>query len=131
MSDSQGRGGSRPGVPRPPRDDELSARLQDLERRLDASRDGSVDSAGREDVRPPPGMALAMRLGAEFVAGVAVGAALGWGFDRLVGTSPWGLIVFVLLGFGAGLLSVMRSAGIWKPGPAGADKIADRLNRLK
>jgi ATP synthase protein I len=66
-------------------------------------------------------MGLALRLGADFVAGVVVGAALGWGIDRLFGTSPWGLIVFLLLGFAAGVLSVMRTAGMVKPGPAGPD----------
>ncbi len=69
-----------------------------------------------------------MRLGADFVAGVVVGAALGWGIDRLFGTSPWGLIVFLLLGFGAGILSVLRSAGLVAPGPPGPD---DRSGRKR
>jgi F0F1-type ATP synthase assembly protein I len=30
-------------------------------------------------------------------------------------------MVFLLLGFGAGLLSVLRSAGLVKPGPPGPD----------
>jgi ATP synthase protein I len=46
------------------------------------------------------------------VAGVLVGAAIGWLLDRLLGISPWGLIVFLLLGFVAGVLNVMRSAGL-------------------
>ena len=33
-------------------------------------------------------------------------------FDRLLSTSPWGLIVFLLLGFTAGVVNVMRSAGV-------------------
>ena len=55
---------------------------------------------------------MALRLGADFVAGVVVGAAIGWGIDALAGTSPWGLAVFLILGFAAGVLSVMRSAGL-------------------
>ena len=47
----------------------------------------------------------------ELVAGVVVGAAIGWGFDRLLSTSPFGLIVFLLLGFTAGVMNVVRSAG--------------------
>ena len=35
-----------------------------------------------------------------------------WGFDRLLSTSPWGLIVFLLLGFTAGVINVMRTAGV-------------------
>jgi ATP synthase protein I len=45
------------------------------------------------------------------IAGVVVGAAIGWGFDRLLSTSPFGFIVFVLLGFVAGVFNVVRSAG--------------------
>ena len=41
-----------------------------------------------------------------------VGAGLGWLIDRLLGISPWGFIVFLLLGFVAGVLNVMRSAGV-------------------
>jgi ATP synthase protein I len=37
---------------------------------------------------------------------------MGWGFDRLLSTSPFGLIVFVLVGFSAGVLNVIRSAGV-------------------
>jgi ATP synthase protein I len=58
------------------------------------------------------GFARGMRLSAELVGGVVVGFLLGWLFDRLLGTSPWGLIVFLLLGFTAGVLNVMRSAGV-------------------
>jgi hypothetical protein len=32
--------------------------------------------------------------------------------DRWLGISPWGLIIFLLLGFAAGVLNVMRAAGI-------------------
>jgi len=53
------------------------------------------------------------------VAGVILGAALGWAVDRWLGTSPWGLIVLLLLGFAAGTLNVMRSAGV--AGTAGGD----------
>jgi len=57
-------------------------------------------------------MAMGFRLSSELVAGVLVGALMGWGFDRLLSTSPFGLIVFVLVGFSAGVLNVIRSAGV-------------------
>jgi ATP synthase protein I len=43
---------------------------------------------------------------------VLVGAGLGWLIDRWLGVAPWGLMIFVLLGFAAGVLNVMRSAGV-------------------
>jgi ATP synthase protein I len=96
----------------------LSARLGNLDRRLsqlrgprknetDQSGDGSGDGAARASA-----MARGFRLSSELIAGVAVGAVIGWGFDRLLSTSPWGLIVFFLLGFAAGVINVMRSAGV-------------------
>ncbi len=57
-------------------------------------------------------MARGFRLSSELIAGVVVGAAIGWGIDYLLSTSPFGLIVFFLLGFVAGLVNLVRSAGV-------------------
>jgi len=57
-------------------------------------------------------MARGFRLSSELIAGVVVGALIGWAFDRLLSTSPFGLIVFLLVGFAAGVLNVIRSAGV-------------------
>ena len=95
----------------------LSARLGSLNHRLSEIRDsrevrtdqpeaGSGDGAARSSA-----MARGFQLSSELIAGVVVGALLGWAFDRLLSTSPWGLIVFVLLGFTAGVVNVVRSAG--------------------
>lgn len=69
-------------------------------------------------------MGYALRLSSEFIAGIVVGVAIGWVIDRAAGTSPWGLIVFLMLGFGAGVLNILRSAGMvaeqsLKPPPKG------------
>jgi ATP synthase protein I len=55
------------------------------------------------------GMARGLRLSTELVAGVLVGAGVGWALDRWLGISPWGLIVFLLLGFAAGVRNVVRA----------------------
>jgi ATP synthase protein I len=115
MSERQGRGRPGPDPSPPPEDAELSRRLRDLDRRLGQSRAERGSEGGLKDALPKPGVAMAFRLGADFVAGVVLGAALGWGFDRLFGTSPWGLIVLLLLGFAAGVFSVLRTAGLMKP----------------
>ena len=93
----------------------LSARLQRLNEGLGQARDlagGPSDSSGAERAATASGYAKGFRLSSELVAGVLVGAGLGWLIDRLLGVSPWGLIVFLLLGFAAGVLNVMRSAGL-------------------
>ncbi len=125
MSDRDGKP-ARPSAKGAAGDSELSGRLRDLDRRLDESRAARQTDA-RSPIEPPrQGYGLAMRLGADFVAGVVVGAAIGWGVDRLFGTSPWGLVVFLLLGFVAGILSVLRSAGLVAPGPPGPDDAPGR-----
>src|SRR5579872_2292246 len=96
----------------------LSARLGNLDHRLSQIRGsrktGTDQSVSEQDTAQAKAsaMAVGLRLSSELVAGVLVGAALGWGCDRLLSTSPWGLIVFLLLGFTAGVINVMRSAGV-------------------
>ncbi len=57
-------------------------------------------------------MARGFQLSSELIAGVVVGAAIGWGIDRWLSTTPFGLIVFLLLGFTAGVVNVVRSASV-------------------
>jgi ATP synthase protein I len=92
----------------------LSARLQRLGEGLGQVRDRDRPSRdpGADPATTASGYARGFRLSSEFVAGVLVGAGLGWLLDRWLGISPWGLIVFLLLGFAAGVLNVMRSAGL-------------------
>ncbi len=71
-----------------------------------------ADGSDEDRATTASGYAKGFRLSSELVAGVVVGAGLGWIIDRLLGISPWGLIVFLLLGFAAGVLNVMRSAGV-------------------
>ena len=56
-------------------------------------------------------MAAAIRLAAGFIGAILLGGGFGWLFDTWLGTTPFGLIVFLLLGFAAGVLNVLREAG--------------------
>jgi ATP synthase protein I len=92
----------------------LSARLRRLGDRLDQTR-ASQPSEPTPDARPDANtsaMARGLRLSSELVAGVLVGAVIGYMLDRWLGLSPWGFIVFVLLGFAAGILNLMRAVGV-------------------
>jgi ATP synthase protein I len=90
----------------------LSARLQSLSERLGHAEGHRSEEAGDRSAANASGYARGFRLSTELVAGVLVGAGLGWLIDRWLGISPWGLIVFLLLGFAAGVLNVMRAAGV-------------------
>jgi ATP synthase protein I len=93
----------------------LSARLKRLGERLGQQTGRAADNGpGTSSAADPSAMARGFRLSTELVAGVLVGAALGWLLDRWLGISPWGLIIFLLLGFAAGVLNVMRAAGVNK-----------------
>lgn len=89
----------------------LSERRAQLTRKLDGLR-AVEEEAARKSQGSPAGYGQAMKLSSEFIAGVLVGAGIGWVADQWLGTSPFGLIVFLLLGFAAGVLNVLRSAGV-------------------
>ncbi|HEY4192619.1 MAG TPA: AtpZ/AtpI family protein [Mesorhizobium sp.] len=93
------------------RDDELERRRRELEASL-ASR-MPEELKGEENAKKGSlaGYGQALKLSSEFIAGIVVGVGIGWMIDRLAGTSPWGLIVFLLLGFCAGILNILRSVG--------------------
>lgn len=121
MSDRPRPGDTDPDQPLDPVPDaELVARRQALESRLAVQRAGAKlasDGPGRS----MRGAADGMKLASEFVAGVIAGAGIGYLLDRVAGTQPFGLIVFLMLGFVAGVLNVLRSVGRVPPaGPTPA-----------
>jgi ATP synthase protein I len=96
----------------------LSARLRRLGDQLDQHRPSPPAQNVPGPAADSSALARGFRLSSELVAGVLVGAVIGYWLDRWLGISPWGLIVFVLLGFVAGVLNVMRAAGV-APRPGG------------
>lgn len=111
-----------------PKDDkELARRAAELEAALASkNREKQEADKGMNRTGSMTGMAYAFRLSSEFISAILVGAAIGWLIDKLTGSTPWGLIFFLLLGFAAGILNVLRSAGLiavpksergtdWKP----------------
>lgn len=92
--------------------DDLDRRRRELDAKLALKRPAKGVEAGGPRSGSMAGMGKALRLSSEFIAGIVVGAAIGWFIDQVAGTTPWGLVVFLLLGFAAGVLNVMRSAGV-------------------
>lgn len=54
------------------------------------------------------GMNRGIRIGSEFVAAVLVGAVIGYLIDLGLGTSPWAMLIMLMMGFAAGILNVTR-----------------------
>ncbi|SOE17731.1 ATP synthase protein I [Hoeflea halophila] len=129
MDEKRGSGGpdgpGNGGDPDPGRSEDLDARRKRLDAELLARR--KVEPENGSSREASKGYALAVKLSSEFIAGVVVGVILGYLFDRFLGTSPWGLIVFLLLGFCAGVLNVLRSTGaVAQPGPAAGSQAGKR-----
>jgi ATP synthase protein I len=51
-------------------------------------------------------------IGVTLVAATAIGLAIGYGLDRLFGTSPWLTLTFLLFGIAAGFLNLFRDVGL-------------------
>jgi ATP synthase protein I len=49
-------------------------------------------------------------IGIEFVGAVLVSAFLGWLIDQFAGTSPWVMIILLLLGFAAGTRRALQTS---------------------
>lgn len=110
--DETGKAGSEKAFPHSASDADLDRRRRQLDQALAGQKREWRDEGKQTRSSDASGYAVALRLSSEFVAGIVVGAGIGWIIDRFLGTSPWGLIIFLLLGFCAGVLSIMRSAGL-------------------
>ena len=91
--------------------------VRDIRQRLDALKEKLATTKGLRGTPAPEApegrgkaMGQALKLATELVAGVAVGGFIGWVLDRLSGTAPILMVVFLVLGGAAGILNVMRMA---------------------
>ncbi|GGG47969.1 hypothetical protein GCM10010964_39190 [Caldovatus sediminis] len=82
----------------------------DFDRRLQEARARQgLDAAPKERGGLPGGAwGIGFRVGVELVSALVVGLAIGWALDRWLGTGPWLLLLFVVLGAAAGVLNVYR-----------------------
>lgn len=84
---------------RPTASSDIKARIAEARRK--AAGAGPSDATAK---------AVGIRVGIELLAGVVFGVLVGVFLDRWLGTAPWLLIVFLLLGIGAGIRNVIRTA---------------------
>jgi ATP synthase protein I len=116
MADPTKRSGENGQEPTSSGEPDLSARLKSLDARLDqvsAHRTRTTETHTRS-ASDSNALGQALRFSAEFVSGVVAGGIVGWIVDWLFGTSPWGLIICLILGFCAGMLNLLRAAGLLK-----------------
>ena len=83
-------------------------RLDALDARIQAAK-GEEETLHHSDEHYSQAQ-LAWRMVIELVAGLLIGFGIGYGLDKLFGTTPWLMVVFIGLGFVAGVRTMMRSA---------------------
>ncbi|WP_417209358.1 AtpZ/AtpI family protein [Antarctobacter sp.] len=103
-------------------DQDPKRKLDDLDAKLAAYKAGQkVGKAHQEEHYSQAN--VAWRMVTEMVAGLGIGFGIGFGLDALLGTKPFLMVVFALLGVAAGIKVMLRTAkevqASMNPGPAG------------
>ncbi len=83
---------------------ELGSRIDGVQSEKQAEIEEQQDRANRSR-----GMAYGLRMSTELVAAILVGGFMGFMLDTWLGTKPWLFLVFLMLGFGAGILNILRA----------------------
>lgn len=95
-------------------DEALKRRLDALTKALDVKRQDTEEAAlsAREGADSGTGKAMGVgfRVASELASAIAVGGLLGWQIDKWLGTDPWCLLVFLMLGIAAGFWNVYKLA---------------------
>jgi len=90
-------------------DPDAREKMKRLEARIAAAKKAHETPERRVDEHYS-GAQMAWRMVTELVAGLIVGFGIGYGLDALLGTSPWLMVLFILLGFAAGVNVMLRTA---------------------
>lgn len=98
-------------------EDAFSERLKRLEDRIAAAQATRAEPRSRGADKYTK-TSLAWRMVIEMVAGMGLGLAIGYGLDSLLGTLPLMLVIFALLGFAAGVRTMLRTADEVRTGRA-------------
>ncbi len=113
-SGSDGSGDRQSGEISPEEREAFRKRASELGKRLDEaqSRHSGVSkrSDGTSEQPSGAGLAQAFRFATELIVGLGVGWFIGNALDGVFGTGPWLLILFIMVGFAAGMLNVIRAA---------------------
>ncbi len=91
-----------------------AARLKALEARI-AQVKGKPQKARSENGGAFSQGEMAWRMVIELVSGLLLGLSIGFGLDYVFGTRPIFLVIFVLLGFVAGVRTMLRTAQTMTP----------------
>lgn len=109
-------------------DEPFAERLKRLEDRIAAAKAGRAEPK-RGHQREFTQGSLAWRMVIELVVGMGLGLAIGLGLDAVFGTRPIFLVVFALLGFAAGVRTMLRTAQDVQSGRGEAALMRDETDK--
>ena len=105
-------------------------RLDALEERLEAVKERKAPKPKKHSAENQA--QAGWRMVTELVVGILLGLGIGYGLDTVFGTLPWLMIIFLGLGFAAGIRTMMRTAAELQEqnselgiGTAGKDEMYD------
>ena len=85
------------------------ARINSLDERLRKAKTSEAIRTGEaRENEASESYNLGNRVLAELIGGMVGGALIGWVLDRLLGTSPWLLLVLLFLGIGSAFRNIIR-----------------------
>ena len=80
---------------------EIETRIQQARAENEPKTEQNYSSAG-----------VAFRIGVDLISGVAFGVVVGLALDNWLDTTPWMMILLILLGTAAGIRNVIRTAAL-------------------
>lgn len=89
-------------------EDDPKQRLKELDARIAAAKAAKDGTPHHEEHYSQAQHAWRMVI--EVVSGLGIGFGIGYGFDAVLGTDPWLMVLFTLLGFAAGVNVMIRTA---------------------
>ena len=97
--------------------------LKHLEERIDAAKQVNDNVPKTEEHYSAA--QIGWRMVTELVTGLGIGFGIGYGLDITIGSSPFMMVIFTLLGFAAGTKTMMRSAREIQSGTTDASATKD------
>ncbi len=91
-------------------------RIDTLQKRIDEASHKETERTKVRATEADGNYKLGNRVLADLIGGIGGGALIGWVIDRLAGTEPWALLVFLFLGI------VVAFRNVFKIASGGPDK---------
>ena len=82
------------------------SKIENIKRRINNLK--KTEELNGDKFSKKSGLSFGFRIGVEIVAAIMVGTVIGIFVDKYLGTKPFGLIIFFILGSLAGFLNIYR-----------------------